>query len=275
LGNLVYVGGYDVYCLNADTGATVWENRAGQIGPMSSPAVVGDRLYIALYADSICCLNATDGSLAWNYTTGPDMNFYFGNPPCSPTVVNGLVYAGSKDGNFYCLDDTTGALVWKYAAVNRISQSAAVVNGLVYFAPDGDDVRVNDCLYCLNASTGTPVWIREFGFGSIVTSPAVAGNVVFAGVNGTIYGFNGTTGAIVWSRGIPRFAGSFIVADGLIYVGGGPDGMVYALGRSPGFPILTFSLSIVTIILLILLTVVYLRGRHKQKQKQLPTESSR
>ncbi len=277
LENLVYVGGYAVYCLNADTGATVWEKNLAVQGPMSSPAVVGDRLYIALCDNSICCLNATDGSLSWNYTTGPDMNYEFGSlsPPCSPTVVNGLVYAGSKDGNFYCLDAATGALVWKYAAVNMISQSAAVVNGLVYFAPDGDDATVNDCLYCLNASTGAPVWISEFGFASIVTSPAVAGNVVFAGANGTIYGLNATTGAIVWSRGSPGFEGPPIVADGLIYVDGGPDGMVYALGRSPGFPILTFSLSIVTIILLILLTVLYLRGRQKQKQKQLPTESSR
>jgi outer membrane protein assembly factor BamB len=272
LGDLVYIGGYDVYCLNADTGATVWQNWAVQ-DIRSSPAVVGDRLYVASDNGSIFCLNATDGSLAWNYTTGPEISYY-GNlsPPSSPTVVNDLVYVGSKDSNFYCLNATTGALVWKYATVNMITQSAAVVNGLVYFAPMGDDASVNDCLYCLNASTGAPVWINKFGFGSTVSSPAVAGNVVFAGVNETVYGFNATTGAIVWSQNSEAFESSPIVANGLIYVGGGGDGMVYALGRSPGFPYLTFSLFIVTMVLLILLMVLRMRRTRKQKQEQLPTE---
>jgi len=61
-GGYVYVGSLDhkVYCLNAATGAKVWEYETGG-DVASSPAVSGGYVYVGSYDNRVYCLNAADG----------------------------------------------------------------------------------------------------------------------------------------------------------------------------------------------------------------------
>lgn len=287
VGNLVYVGDEGVYCLNAATGAVVWHNTAPAY-VVSSPAVFAGLLYVGgpvgeggLAEDSIYCLNASDGSLVWNYiistSESPQINGEYNTIESSPTVVNGLVYMGSYDDNVYCLDAISGALVWKHETDGTVFYSLAVTNGFVYVASENQTgpgyEPGNSSLYCLNAITGTSVWTKYFGSSTIVSSPAIAGDIVFVGVtwgNNGIYGLNATTGAIVWSHSGDGLGESPpVVANGVLYAG--TSDTLYAFGGSPiGFlPYLLLSLFIIA--LLVILLVLFVPRRKSKTETNSPS----
>jgi eukaryotic-like serine/threonine-protein kinase len=92
---VVYFGSddYNLYALNATTGAKLW--------------------------------NYTTGGEV-HYTTGDEVR-------SSPTVANGVVYFGSDDYNLYALNATTGAKLWNYTTGGEVRSSPAIANGVVYF----------------------------------------------------------------------------------------------------------------------------------------------
>ena len=85
----------NVYCLNALTGAKIW-NYTTQDGVNSSPAVAGDYVYVGGWDGNVYCLNASSGANIWTYTTGNHVS-------SSPAVWDGIVYVGSWDHHVYAL----------------------------------------------------------------------------------------------------------------------------------------------------------------------------
>jgi outer membrane protein assembly factor BamB len=74
------------------------------------------------------------------------------------------VLVGSYDGTFYCFDAATGDVRWTYKANGRISGSAVVINGVVYFA------TFHGWTYALDARTGKPLWhFRRGKYAGVVT----------------------------------------------------------------------------------------------------------
>ena len=68
----------------------------------SSPAVAGGVLYVGSYDGKVYALNASNGTLVWNYTTG-DMVV------SSPAIANGIVYIGSFDHVVYAFGPSPSA----------------------------------------------------------------------------------------------------------------------------------------------------------------------
>ena len=103
------------------------------------------------------------GQVAWATTTGAYVY-------ASPAVANvpGLgptVYAGSYDGRFYAFNAQSGAIRWRHPVGNRISGSATIVDGVVYFSALGSRTTQG-----LNARTGQQV----FTFPDGAFNPVVA-----------------------------------------------------------------------------------------------------
>ncbi len=173
----VYVGSDDgrVYCLDAVTGAQVWNYTTGD-WVESSPAVADGKVYVGSMDGNVYCLDAVTGTQVWNYTTG-DVVF------SSPVVAAGKVYVGSWDGKVYCLDAVTGAHIWDYTTGDVVFSSPVVAAGKVYVGSwDGK-------VYCLDAVTGAHIW--DYATGDWVeSSPAVADGVVYVGSgDGHVYAF--------------------------------------------------------------------------------------
>jgi outer membrane protein assembly factor BamB len=89
-----------------DTGATV----------ASSPAIVGNSVYVGSWNGFEYALNATTGSVLWKTFLGKD-----DDPACYPpdlgvtssaAVSNGVVYVGGGDSYWYALSAATGAVLW-------------------------------------------------------------------------------------------------------------------------------------------------------------------
>jgi len=91
----VYVGsgGYNVYALNATTGAQLWSYATGNI-VWSSPAVANGAVYVGSYDNNVYALNAKTGTKLWSYATGNAVD-------SSPAVASGMVYVSSEDGTIY------------------------------------------------------------------------------------------------------------------------------------------------------------------------------
>jgi outer membrane protein assembly factor BamB len=105
-------------------GKKVWEFE-NQRGWWSTPAVVGDRLYIGGNDAVFYCLDARSGKVIWTFKAGDAIW-------SSPAVVDGKVAFGTYDPFFYLLDAERGRLLWKYRMGERTHSTACVVNGKIY-----------------------------------------------------------------------------------------------------------------------------------------------
>lgn len=145
---------------------------------IASPAI-GDvdndgelEVVIGSTAGSLYILNASDGSLEWQFSTG-------GGIHASAALANldkddyTEIVVGSTDGTVYCFqwDGTSGNTEWSFPTGGAVYSSAAIGD------VDGDkklEIVVGSYdsrLYCLTA-TGTEQWNRPTG-GAIHSSPAL------------------------------------------------------------------------------------------------------
>jgi outer membrane protein assembly factor BamB len=267
----VYVGSDDglVYCLDANTGAWIWETPiSGAV--TSSPAVVEGKVYVGAHNDKVYCLDAYSGDEIWEYEPTVDAGEY-----SSPSVTDGKVYIGSLSGRIYCLDADTdveiGNLLWEYSTFSDSSvshSSPAVADGKLYIGSqdsilyclntetnirlrwtsfeNGGDISspvVADgkvyfshwaAVFSLDANTGVWIWGDNEIYGGIVASPAVADGKVYIGtVDGDLYCLDAYTGATIWENTIGGFVVSPAVADNKVYIGS-LDGNVYCLDANTG-----------------------------------------
>ncbi len=210
-------------CIDAQSGATNWDYQIpGQNGSANAgnPAVVNGNVYFATET-GVYCLDASSGTLIWNYTTGVGAMDY------SPTVADGKVYVGSWDNKVYCLDANTGALVWNFSTGDYVWSSPAVSNGVVYIGSH------NGKIYALNETSGDLIWSYQTGL-SVDAPPAVSSGLVYVGSGDcNVYCFNASTGDLVWNTltGDPIQASSPAIANGKIYIGS--DNM-YCLDAATG-----------------------------------------
>ncbi|MCX7887902.1 MAG: PQQ-binding-like beta-propeller repeat protein [Verrucomicrobiae bacterium] len=155
----------------------LWTFRTG--GPIkSSPAVVGDRVFIGSDDGRVYALSVKNGQLLWAFATSNAVE-------AAPLVLEGAVFIGSTDGQFYALDAATGALKWRYATEGKI------VGAANYFR-SGGALRLlvgshDNLLHCVDAATGKVLW--TFDTSNYVNgSAAVAdGRIVFGGCDAVLH----------------------------------------------------------------------------------------
>ena len=150
------------------------------------------------------------GRPRWRFETGADLpfewewDFWLSSPTISATTV----YVGSGDGNLYALELSTGRKLWQFPTGGRVRSTPAVDQGVVYVG------SMDGKLYALDAATGKGLWTFEtegvridqqkagFDRRSIVSSPAVSGDLVFVGSrDARLYAVDRKTGRERWRFG--------------------------------------------------------------------------
>ncbi|MEZ6128294.1 MAG: PQQ-binding-like beta-propeller repeat protein [Planctomycetaceae bacterium] len=117
--------GQYLYCLEADTGQTIWEYRydwpyeaAGVYpGPRSTPTLYEGRVYFTSPDGLLGCIDQDDGRLLWSVDLleiygieGCDFGY-----ACSPTLIDGKVIlpVGGHDAGVVAFDAESGDELWK------------------------------------------------------------------------------------------------------------------------------------------------------------------
>ena len=129
-GDRVYTQGQNItgqylYCLQADTGETIWEYRYGwpyesagvYPGPRSTPTLHGGRVYFASPDGLLSCVDQDDGDALWSIDLletygieGCDFGY-----SCSPTQADGQVIlpVGGRNAGVVAFDALSGSEVWR------------------------------------------------------------------------------------------------------------------------------------------------------------------
>lgn len=230
----------------------VWRFRTeGRV--LSSPAVVGDALYIASTNGRLYAIDRATGRERWSYATqGPVSS--------SPAVALGLVFISSVDGFVHAVDAATGERRWRFATRGERRFTAPGIHGAIPRTermPDSFDVFlssptvVGDVLYigsgdqhvyALDARSGAKRW--EFATGDVVhATPAVVDGVVYIGSwDRNLYALDAASGRQRWRYTTGNdttiynqigIASSAVVGDGMVIVGG-RDGHVHAVDAATG-----------------------------------------
>jgi len=229
-----------------------WKFHTGS-SVTSSPAVVGDTVYVGSNDNNLYALNLETGALKWKFKTPSRV-------VSSPAVAGGVVYFGSYDGNFYAVDAATGQLKWKFATAGERRFAGKHLHGSLPAAetmPDPFDVYLSSptvwenavyfgsgdgSIYALDAASGKLKW--EFQTGDVVhSSPAIADGTLFIGSwDSYFYALDATSGKEKWrfktgeDPDIHNQVGiqsSAAVAAGVVYFGC-RDSNLYAVDAATG-----------------------------------------
>ncbi len=185
-----------VLCLDARTGATVWDVEAfdqpadesvekhpknGHASP--TPLIEGDRLYVHFGPHGTACLQLDDGAILWkNHEIEYAPNHGNGG---SPAIADDklVICCDGRDIQFVVgLDKQTGRIVW------RTDRDVEVERGFSFCTPLIIDVQGkkqavcpgSGAVFAYDPQTGDEIWRVRYGEGySVVPRPVAGGGLVF------------------------------------------------------------------------------------------------
>jgi len=178
----------------------------------SSPALVGDRLYVFGRQDGnevTRCLNTATGDEIWNDSyeagevAGPDARGHSG-PRSSPVVADGRLVTLGVRGVLSCLDAATGEVKWRKDEFAEswprfhVSSSPVIVDGMCIAQLGGDQ---DGTMIAYDLATGDVKWRAPIGtpaYGSPVLMTIDGTKVVIAATNANLVGVNAADGKEVW-----------------------------------------------------------------------------
>lgn len=211
----------------------------------SSPAVVGNRLYIGSSHGSIFslggatyCIDMESREVIWRHAS-PIPIF------SSPAVAGGRVYIGEgyhqdSDCHLRCLDAKTGEQIWSFETTSHVESTPFISQGKLYFTAGADGI------YCIDALEGQEIWHYPGVHADM--SPVEHNGKVYFGTgygNYSIYAVDAQTGDELWSKRMPYPVwGSPSAYENLVFFGLGrgnfsdsaaiPAGKVVALNAETG-----------------------------------------
>jgi outer membrane protein assembly factor BamB len=222
---VVYFGSWDsyFYAVDAKTGAEKWRFHGGedpvihnQVGFQSSPAVVNGVVYTGCRDSKLYAIDAATGREKWRFDAGASWVI------SSPAVVQGKVIFGTSDSSlFIVLDAATGRELVRKQGLAYMFSSPSVAGSTVYIGVlngtlEARDFGTGELLWEFQTETSkrNAGWVltadrkfnipmlfpsswreapivataKEFGVGSIFSSPLVVGGVVYFGsTDGMLY----------------------------------------------------------------------------------------
>ena len=229
-------------------GTLAWvfrEEEAMAVDFSSSPAIVGNRLYIGSSQGSIFsvggatyCIDTESRKVVWRHSSSIPIF-------SPPAVAGGRVYIGEgyhQDSNCHlrCLDAKTGELIWSFKTTSHVESTPFISQGKLYFTAGADGV------YCIDALEGQQIWHYEGIHADM--SPVVHNGIVYFGAgygDYQIIAVDAETGREIWSKQMAYPVwGSPSVNENLVFFGLGrgtfsdsgpiPAGKVVALNIETG-----------------------------------------
>lgn len=198
--------------LDTRTGGQRWRSPTGETGGQTAGVnlIVANGV-VVVPDNGVYAFDAASGAPKWNYQAS------VGYGPGYFNIITDSVrvYTGSPSGYAYAVDLQTGAQIW----ATRVSTDSTASNiidpvvdqGLVIVTMRRFTVPNTGGVIALDAATGAIRWRREFTAASPEQPSSAGGRCLFwqalviaAADDGTVYGLDRTTGAIVWTSPRPK-----------------------------------------------------------------------
>jgi len=187
-GGLVLRAGMDgkLYCISADTGATLWSIKLGE-RLTSAPVVIGEDIFAANETGKLFQIDMANGSIMKETTIGSGV---FGHLATDDIYI----FMITENGELIAIDKNTMDKKWSTKVAPFTDSSPAVDNNVVYL---GDQKGV---VYAVNAKNGTTIWKTELN-DEFTRCPVVTDtNIVLGCRGGTLAVLDRATGAIIWKK---------------------------------------------------------------------------
>lgn len=210
-------------------------------GGYSTPAVVGERLYLmgntGLDNEFVQARSVADGRVVWTTPVGkvgnPNQRPPFPGARSTPTVDGDMLFALGSDGDLQCLETATGNVRWKKNLRRDFGGSpgewAYAESPLV----DGDKLVVTPggaeaTLAALNKKTGEIVWKSAVpggdnaGYASIIAVDAAGKKQYVQFLEKGLVGVDAETGRFLWryehsAKGSPANIPTPVHHNSLVY----------------------------------------------------------
>jgi outer membrane protein assembly factor BamB len=176
---IIFGFGEGFVCLNAKTGATIWQDSIGiNPGAYAKPWFALDMIvengYIYTLAGndairgsraSAVCISASNGSLIWRHDLA--QNDYFAWQWNKYSASPNAIYYATQAGHVVALSKTDGSVLWDSpngsTAMPALQQSSPIYrNGVVYICSDLgvtlNGIYRQGVVMALNANTGSVLW---------------------------------------------------------------------------------------------------------------------
>jgi outer membrane protein assembly factor BamB len=265
IGELAYYGTVtntesEYACINAYTGALIWQLPMEALPPRESAIVAYGTLYI-IPGSVTTAVDTTSGT---EYTTDSQLWAIGTNSALSPmpsttptpvaaskpiptsaptliptsTVSNWTMFrADPTHSSTAAVGPSNLTLAWKFTTKGSVISSPSIVNGIVYAGSQDKNI------YAVGAQNGNLIWNYTTG-GAIITSPAVAEGKVYVGSeDGYVYCLDAAKGTLLWRTFVNSnleftfgdlvLKSSPVVSGGVVYIGS-LDSYLYALNANNG-----------------------------------------
>ncbi|MGO9115255.1 MAG: PQQ-binding-like beta-propeller repeat protein, partial [Thermoguttaceae bacterium] len=183
----------------------------------STPAVVGDRLYLlgneGLDNEFVQALAIADGKRIWSTRLGkvgkPDQNPNFPAARSTPTVDGAMLYALGSDGDLACVETATGTIRWQKNLSSEFNgkpgswayaESPLIDGGALICTPGGSEATI----VALNKKTGDLLWKcavpggDEAAYASIIVVDADGAKQYVQLLQKGLVGIEAKTGKFLW-----------------------------------------------------------------------------
>lgn len=164
----------NVYAIDAETGANVWQARVD--GPvMNSLAVAGRRVFAADATGKLTAFEVASGTELWQVDLDAPLM-------CSPLPVEGKVFIAGRDAKAHALDAATGTELWSTALDAPAAGSCAYADGRVFLATHAATA------YALSARDGELIWQRRMRGQDPWYYPVIANGAVMFRTRSAVHG---------------------------------------------------------------------------------------
>ena len=162
----------------------------------------------------------------------------FGKSISYPLIADGRVFVSIANGpglgsTLFALDATNGSTIWSFALGGNSQFSASCYeNGRVFTVNGSGTLRAFD------AATGSQIWTTQLpGQTSFSSAPSVYQGVIYtggAGLGGTVYAVNATSGAVLWTASVANgdYSSPAVTTEGVYVSYACPN--VYKLNPATG-----------------------------------------
>jgi len=207
-----------IHALSGEDGRPLWKSEELDRTD-GHPAVDDGLIVIGNCTSSFIALDTSDGRTLSIVKVGEESEMAGG-----VAISKRKAFAGTRSGTFAAADIDKEAVAWRHekSAGEMFATPALKDDIVIFISPDSK-------LYCAAASSGREHWVLQLD-GFVPLSPIIAGDLVIAGVDGTLSGITLKTGSKVWQFDAGDEISQPAVIDGMIVVGS-DDGHIAAYGK--------------------------------------------